>query len=89
MHLGGSNTSPISCLLICDFWCSANWRVERDAQGCEVWRFDLRRPAPGETMQCLPERDAAADHTPDGHGDSGGDRGGEFDGGDAAGDDSD
>ncbi|HET6284522.1 MAG TPA: hypothetical protein VFH73_26435 [Polyangia bacterium] len=58
MHLGGTNTSPLSCLLTCDFFCSTNWRVETDQQGCEYWRYDRRQPAPGENAQCIVPPDA-------------------------------
>ena len=59
MDLGG--LAQAGCHQVCDFWCSINWRVELDAQGCEVWRMDYRSPAPGETRECLPARDGGAD----------------------------
>jgi hypothetical protein len=37
MQLGGSS----ACVESCDFWCSTNWRVEKDDAGCEVWRYDM------------------------------------------------
>ncbi len=58
MHLGGANQNAHSCDLTCDFWCSTNWRVVNDAQGCETWTFDHRQPAPGEDPQCMVRPDA-------------------------------
>jgi hypothetical protein len=55
LHLGGANVS--GCFKTCDFYCSTNWRVELDEQGCSVWRYDHRAPAPGETLACQPDRD--------------------------------
>jgi hypothetical protein len=28
------------CYIAVDFWCSSNWRIELDPQGCPVWRYD-------------------------------------------------
>lgn len=50
MNLGGS--SKDGCSKTCDFFCSENWRVEKDDAGCEVWRYDTRAPKPGETSTC-------------------------------------
>jgi hypothetical protein len=55
VHLGGKNQR--GCFETCDFWCSFNWRVERDEAGCEVWEYDVRQPAPGENSMCVPGRD--------------------------------
>lgn len=51
MNLGGPASS--GCVTSCDFWCSTNWRVERDSSGCEVWRYNVRSPQPGEDAHCL------------------------------------
>jgi hypothetical protein len=56
VHLGGMNR--YQCHAVCDFWCSTNWRIERDEGGCEVWRMDYRKPAPGENDLCFPGGDA-------------------------------
>jgi hypothetical protein len=48
MHLGGTKTDANSCAQICDFRGATNWRVEKNAENCEVWRFDIRPPAPGD-----------------------------------------
>jgi hypothetical protein len=60
MRLGGVNA--IGCFVTCDFYCSTNWRVEVDEFGCERWSYDLRKPAPGENMECfrLPDAGDAA-----------------------------
>ena len=50
MHLGGY--SPGGCLQTCDFFCSTNWRMEKDAHGCVGWRYDTRAPEPGENLMC-------------------------------------
>lgn len=55
MNLGGAGPS---CAESCDFFCSTNWRVEKDAKGCEVWRYDVRAPAAGENPACFPLPDA-------------------------------
>ncbi len=46
MDLGGVRPD-VGCLQTCDFWCSTNWRVEKDAYGCEVWRYDVVYPDGG------------------------------------------
>jgi hypothetical protein len=56
MDLGGA--SQDGCGTTCEFWCSTNWRVETDALGCEVWRYDTRAPHPEENVQCETEPDA-------------------------------
>jgi hypothetical protein len=58
MHLGGVDDGPGSCAVSCDFFCSDNWRVETDSSGCEVWRYDVRQPGPGEGPSCQPLPDA-------------------------------
>jgi hypothetical protein len=50
-YLGGPAAS--GCFRSCDFYCSTNWRVELDEAGCEVWRWDIRGPAPGEDDRCF------------------------------------
>lgn len=57
MLLGGSG----ACIQACDFFCSDNWRVERDERGCELWRYDTRSPKPGENGSCFPVLDASID----------------------------
>ena len=59
MDLGGLAQS--GCHQVCEFWCSTNWRVELDDQGCEVWRMDYRLPAAGESAFCLPDGGAGTD----------------------------
>jgi hypothetical protein len=54
-HLGGY--SPGGCRETCDFFCSTNWRIERDTHGCSTWRYDTRAPQPGENQACLPALD--------------------------------
>jgi hypothetical protein len=39
MHLGGSRAIT-GCGKMCDFFCSENWRVAKDMNGCEVWTAD-------------------------------------------------
>jgi hypothetical protein len=58
-NLGGANR--FGCFATCDFWCSTNWRVEVDDQGCEFWAMDYRQPKPGENRMCFPDNDARAD----------------------------
>jgi hypothetical protein len=43
MHLGGASYGGM-CQETCDFWCSTNWRIEADAQGCPEWRYDSNGP---------------------------------------------
>jgi hypothetical protein len=47
----------------CDFFCSDNWRVEKDSGGCEVWVYDHR-----PTCQPLPDAggDAPSSASPEG-----------------------
>lgn len=59
MNLGGY--SETGCHRTHDFWCSTNWRVEKDEHGCEVWRSDRISPAPGENAQCMRIPDAGSD----------------------------
>jgi hypothetical protein len=55
MHLGGASTdNGGSCVQTCDFFCSTNWRVEKDSSGCDTWRWDTRQPLPGENASCFP-----------------------------------
>lgn len=51
MH-GGYSTQ--GRFLICDFFCSTNWRIENDSHGCPAWRYDTRAPASGESPICFP-----------------------------------
>jgi hypothetical protein len=55
-QLGGEGQDD-ACAPSCDFYCTVNWRVERDPAGCDVWLYDTRAPAPGEDKYCswLPE----------------------------------
>jgi hypothetical protein len=62
MSLGGSSTN--GCGKSCDFFCSTNWRVETNADGCEVWRYDVRQPAAGENAQCLTDTNTGAAECP-------------------------
>jgi hypothetical protein len=59
VFLGGRDTH--GCFQTCDFYCSLNWRVETDADGCPTWHMDYRAPAPGETPICFPDPDAGRD----------------------------
>lgn len=72
MHFGGSRMGDDSCPFACDFFCSTNWRIEKDANGCDVWNYDTRRPLSGENSYCLPDKGVvgeggadAADAAPD------------------------
>jgi hypothetical protein len=38
-------------------WCSTNWRLEKDASGCEAWAWDTRKPLPNEDEFCFPKPD--------------------------------
>jgi hypothetical protein len=49
-HLGGAAVNGM-CDYACDFFNSSHWRIETDAYGCPVWRYDF-------TGGCSP--DAAA-----------------------------
>jgi hypothetical protein len=60
MDLGGSAMEG-GCFKSCDFWCSTNWRIEKDQKGCDVWRYDMRAPGPEETSLCGPKPDAGMD----------------------------
>jgi hypothetical protein len=40
--------------------------METDDAGCPVWAWDVRKPAPGETSICFPDRDAHVDAPHDG-----------------------
>ena len=51
MYLGGKNET--GCFKTNDFFCSTNWRIEKDSAGCDVWRYDARAPGPGENAQCF------------------------------------
>jgi len=62
MYLGGSSgAAGLGCGLSCDFFCSYNWRVEKDANGCDVWNYDTRQPKSGENTYCQPILDASGD----------------------------
>lgn len=52
MNLGGAKQTDGSCHKTSDFWCSENWRIEKDDAGCDVWRYDVGSPEPGENGQC-------------------------------------
>jgi hypothetical protein len=60
MNLGGAANAGGGCYASCDFWCSTNWRIEKDTKGCDVWRYDTRAPTPDETPLCGPKPDAGA-----------------------------
>ncbi|MBX3190190.1 MAG: hypothetical protein KF819_24395 [Labilithrix sp.] len=62
MYLGGA-ASEGRCFRTHDFWCSQNWRVEKDAKGCDQWRYDMRAPREDESPQCQRKvtSDAGAD----------------------------
>lgn len=64
MHLGGAAKNR-GCGESCDFWCSTNWRVEKDESGCELWRYDMRQPRPDEDSTCLPKKPPPPTTTPD------------------------
>lgn len=51
MYLGGAARDG-KCARTYDFWCSERWRIEKDALGCPVWKYDVRAPAAGENAQC-------------------------------------
>ncbi len=51
MHLGGAAVNGMCGDYACDFGNSSHWRIETDAYGCPVWRYDF-------TGGCSP--DAAA-----------------------------
>ncbi|MFM2419844.1 MAG: hypothetical protein RL385_4567 [Pseudomonadota bacterium] len=53
MHLGGTNRGDNSCNATCDFFCSTNWRIETNEDGCAEWRYDLRAPTPDENASCF------------------------------------
>jgi len=59
MQLGGSET----CSDTCDFFCSDNWRVEKDERGCEIWSYDIRSPKGDEDQFCQVKRDSDAGPT--------------------------
>jgi hypothetical protein len=44
MSLGGPASLGGDCVITADFFCSENWRVEFDDQGCEIWRYDVQGP---------------------------------------------
>lgn len=61
-NLGGANRH--GCYVTCDFYCSTNWRVEPDDRGCPLWKYDVRKPKPGETDTCFVDpnaRDASSE----------------------------
>jgi len=55
MYLGGASLGG-PCTITHDFWCSTNWRLEPDAYGCSEWKYDVRKPAPGENAYCQLEK---------------------------------
>ncbi len=58
-RLGGASIGQ--CSKVFELYCTTNWRVERDAHGCELWVSDTRNPVPGENGQCIPDLDAGQD----------------------------
>jgi hypothetical protein len=40
LFMGGSRGTS-ACGLVCDSVCITNWRLEKDDQGCPIWRYDL------------------------------------------------
>jgi hypothetical protein len=54
MYLGGAKEPDGSCYKTSDFACSRDWRIEKDDAGCDVWRYDVATPGPGEDRQCHP-----------------------------------
>jgi len=75
MNLGGSRNNNASCATACDFFCTSNWRVEKDENGCEVWRYDVREPPPENAVDCPGARpkDAGSDAADTGGQDAGAD----------------
>ena len=64
MQLGG--TRPQSgCSVTCDFFCSTDWQVVTDENGCSLWKYRVRAPLPGETSLCTPLRDGGNDASTD------------------------
>ena len=63
MSLGGSSADG-TCGATCDFWCTENWRVGTDPNGCEVWLFDYRAPAPDEDSFCQAAQDGGSAPVP-------------------------
>jgi hypothetical protein len=55
-NLGGADRH--GCYITCDFYCSTNWRVETDDGGCPLWKYDIRKPNPGENDLCWTDFDA-------------------------------
>lgn len=53
MNLGGAAPASGKCFESHDFWCSVNWRLEKDAKGCMAWHYDTRAPKASENAQCL------------------------------------
>jgi hypothetical protein len=47
MHLGGASVDG-TCSVTCDFFGSSNWRIEKDAQGCSIWRYDTGGACAGD-----------------------------------------
>ena len=60
MHMGGSSTAAGECPEMCDFFCSTNWRIVRDSNGCDGWTYDHRSPTPDENAFCFPQPDSGA-----------------------------
>ena len=70
MHMGGAAIDG-QCPEACDFFCSQNWRIVKDPNGCDEWTYDYVPPGPGQGPECQPL-------------DGGADADAAFDGGDAA-----
>jgi hypothetical protein len=54
MFLGGPASPGGGCGQTCDFFCSENWRVEFDGQGCETWRYDNATPGTCDAAGGIP-----------------------------------
>jgi hypothetical protein len=44
-NLGGVSFTGV-CYTTCDFWDSSRWRIETDAFGCPIWRYDFGACSP-------------------------------------------
>ena len=64
IQLGGP--AVYGCYATCDFWCSTNWRVETDQNGCEVWQYDVRERKAGADLMCRPLGDGGSEPNDDG-----------------------
>ncbi len=59
MKLGGKAVGGV-CPTTCDFFCSENWRIEKDSDGCYAWRYERRAPRAGENSFCTPVLDGSS-----------------------------